>query len=44
MMVLFGGGRERTEAEMRALLGTAGWRVDAVTATRVAAVIAATLA
>jgi hypothetical protein len=42
MMALFGGGRERTEAELRDLLALAGWRVAAVTPTRVAAVIVAT--
>jgi hypothetical protein len=42
MMALFGGGRERTEAELRDLLAAAGWRVAAVTPTRVAAVIVAT--
>ena len=44
MMALFGGGRERTEAELRELLALAGWRVAAVTPTRVAAVIVATAA
>jgi hypothetical protein len=43
MMALFGGGRERTEAELRDLLAGAGWRVAAVTPTRVAAVIVATV-
>jgi hypothetical protein len=42
MMALFGGGRERTEAELRGLLGASGWRVSAVSRTRVAAVVAAT--
>jgi hypothetical protein len=42
MMALFGGGRERTEAELRDLLAGAGWRVAAVTPTLVAAVIVAT--
>jgi hypothetical protein len=42
MMALFGGGRERTEAELRDLLATAGWRTATVTPTRVATVIAAT--
>jgi O-methyltransferase domain len=42
MMALFGGGRERTEAELRDLLASAGWRIAAVTPTRVASVIAAT--
>jgi hypothetical protein len=42
MMALFGGGRERTEAELRDLLAAAGWRVASVTPTRVAAVIVAT--
>jgi hypothetical protein len=42
MMALFGGGRERTEAELRDLLASAGWRVATVTPTRVAAVIVAT--
>jgi hypothetical protein len=41
MMALFGGGRERTEVELRDLLEAAGWRVAAVTPTRVAAVIVA---
>ena len=41
MMALFGGGRERTEAELRDLLAAAGWRVAAVTPTRVAAVVVA---
>jgi hypothetical protein len=41
MMALFGGGRERTEAELRDLLAGAGWRVAAVTPTRVAAVVVA---
>jgi hypothetical protein len=41
MMALFGGGRERTEVELRELLETAGWRVAAVTPTRVATVILA---
>src|SRR5262249_52676495 len=44
MMALFGGGRERTEADLRDLLASAGWRIAAVTPTRVAAVIAATVA
>ena len=44
MMALFGGGRERTEAELRDLLALAGWGVAAVTPTRVAAVIVATAA
>jgi hypothetical protein len=44
MMTLFGGGRERTEAELRDLLAEAGWRVGAVTPTRVATVIVATAA
>jgi hypothetical protein len=44
MMALFGGGRERTEAELRDLLALAGWRVAAVTPTLVAAVIVATAA
>jgi hypothetical protein len=42
MMALFGGGRERTEAELCSLLTAAGWRVSAVTPTKVAAVIVAT--
>jgi O-methyltransferase domain len=42
MMALFGRGRERTEAELRELLASAGWRVSTVTPTRVAAVIRAT--
>jgi hypothetical protein len=42
MMALFGGGRERTEAELRDLLASAGWQVTAVTPTRVAVVIVAT--
>jgi hypothetical protein len=42
MMALFGGGRERTEAELRDILAAAGWRVSGVTPTRVAAVIVAT--
>jgi SAM-dependent methyltransferase len=42
MLALFGGGRERTESETRTLLAATGWRVDAVTPTRVAAVVAAT--
>jgi hypothetical protein len=42
MMALFGGGRERTEGELRSLLAAAGWRVAAVTPTKVAAVIVAT--
>jgi hypothetical protein len=42
MMALFGGGRERTEAELRGLLAAEGWQVDAVTPTRVATVIVAT--
>jgi hypothetical protein len=42
MMALFGGGRERTEAELRDLLAAAGWRVASVTPTRVATVIVAT--
>jgi SAM-dependent methyltransferase len=42
MMALFGGGRERTEAELRDLLAATGWQVAAVTPTRVATVIAAT--
>jgi hypothetical protein len=42
MMALFGGGRERTEAELRELLASARWRVSTVTPTRVANVIAAT--
>jgi hypothetical protein len=42
MMALFGGGRERTEAELRDLLAAAGWRVAGVMPTRVAAVIVAT--
>jgi hypothetical protein len=41
MMTLFGGGRERTEAELRAGLETAGWRVAAVTPGRVATVVVA---
>jgi len=44
MMALFGGGRERTEAELRDLLALAGWRVTAVTPTRVATVLVATAA
>jgi hypothetical protein len=44
MMALFGGGRERTEAELRDLLTGAGWWVAAVTPTRVATVIVATVA
>ena len=44
MMALFGGGRERTEAELRDLLASAGWQVTAVTPTRVATVIVATVA
>jgi cyclopropane fatty-acyl-phospholipid synthase-like methyltransferase len=44
MMSLFGGGRERTEPELRDLLAAAGWRVTAVTPTRVATVIVATAA
>jgi hypothetical protein len=43
-MALFGGGRERTEAELRDLLASAGWRIAAVTPTPVAAVIVATVA
>jgi ubiquinone/menaquinone biosynthesis C-methylase UbiE len=43
MMALFGGGRERTEAELREMLASAGWRVTAVTPTRVASVVAATV-
>ena len=42
MMALFGGGRERTEAELRDLLAAAGWRVASVTPTRVTTVIVAT--
>jgi hypothetical protein len=42
MMALFGGGRERTETELRNLLTEAGWRVSAVTPTRVATVLVAT--
>jgi hypothetical protein len=42
MLTLFGGGRERTEAELRDLLAETGWRVSGVTPTRVAAVIVAT--
>jgi hypothetical protein len=42
MMALFGGGRERTEAELRDLLAAAGWWVASVTPTRVATVIVAT--
>src|SRR5262249_43114141 len=41
LLALFGGGRERTEAELRDLLETAGWRVAAVTPAPVAAVIVA---
>ena len=41
MMALFGGGRERTEAELWNLLASAGWQVATVTPTRVAAVIVA---
>jgi O-methyltransferase domain len=44
MMALFGGGRERTEAELRDLLASAGWQIDAVKPTRFAAVIVATAA
>ena len=44
MMALFGGGRERTEAELRDLLAAAGWRIAAATPTRVATVIVATAA
>jgi hypothetical protein len=44
MMALFGGGRERTEAELRDLLASAGWRIAAVIPTRVASVIVATAA
>jgi hypothetical protein len=42
MMALFGGGRERTEAELRELLATEGWRIATMTPTRVATVISAT--
>ena len=42
MLALFGGGRERTEAELRDLLASAGWQVATVTPTRVAVVIVAT--
>ena len=41
MMALFGGGRERTEAELRHLLAATGWQVAAVTPTRVATVVVA---
>jgi hypothetical protein len=41
MMALFGSGRERTEAELRDLLAGAGWRIGAMTPTRVATVIVA---
>jgi hypothetical protein len=41
MMALFGGGRERTEAELRNLLAATGWQVAAVTPTRVATVVVA---
>jgi hypothetical protein len=44
MLALFGGGRERTEPELRGLLASAGWQIAAVTPTRVAAVIVATAA
>jgi hypothetical protein len=44
MMTLFGGGRERTETELRNLLAPAGWRIGAVTPTPVATVIVATAA
>jgi hypothetical protein len=44
MMALFGGGRERTEAELRELLAGAGWRIASVTPARVATVIVATAA
>jgi hypothetical protein len=41
MMALFGGGRERTESELRELLEQTGWRVATLTPTRIAAVIVA---
>jgi SAM-dependent methyltransferase len=42
MMALFGGGRERTETELRDLLASAGWRITTVTPTRVADILVAT--
>jgi hypothetical protein len=42
MMTLFGGGRERTEVELRNLMASSGWRVTATTPTVVATVVVAT--
>jgi hypothetical protein len=42
MMALFGGGRERTKAQLEQLLSSTGWKVWSITPSKVASVIIAT--